>query len=201
MYHVANAWETDTHIHLVGCEIAEPLAHDPSAPEGLPEVPQIAMLRLEPYLTEWVFDREHGTITKTRLDDTIAEFPRIDVRRTGKPFRYTYLMRFADKATLAFDGVIRHDYLTGETVTHPWPAGWYGNEAVFCPKAGSDQEDQGYLVTFVVNDETGESEVHVVDVADMENEPVCRLSVPVRVPYGYHTWWVSADDLAQQRRD
>jgi hypothetical protein len=28
---------------------------------------------------------------------------------------------------------------------------------------------------------------------------VARVQIPVRVPTGYHTWWVTADDLAGQR--
>ena len=199
MYHVANAWQEDGVVRLVGCEITEPLAGDPTAPVDLAAAPAIANLRLEPYLTEWTFHLDTGTITKRRVDDHVAEFPKIDVRRTGQPFRYTYLMRFAPQETLAFDGVIRHDLVTGDTVTHAWPDGWFGGETVFCPKAGRTGEDEGYLVTFVVNEASGESEVHVVDAAHLDAPPVCRLSVPVRVPTGYHTWWVSADDLAAQR--
>jgi hypothetical protein len=28
---------------------------------------------------------------------------------------------------------------------------------------------------------------------------VARVRIPQRVPTGYHTWWVSRDDLATQR--
>ena len=199
MYHVANAWQEDGTVRMVGCEISDPLVDDPDSPTDRRTVPEIAMLRLEPYLTEWVFHLDSGTITKRRLNDEIAEFPKIDVRRTGRPSRYTYLMRFAQLETLAFDAVIRHDLTTATAVTHPWPDGWYGGETVFCPKQGTTAEDDGYLVTFVVHEETGQSEVHVLDAARLGDEAVCRLSVPVRVPTGYHTWWVPQAELDAQR--
>ncbi len=199
MYHVANAWQEDGTVRLIGCEVLDPLVDDPHAPADRRVAPEIAMLRLEPYLTEWVFHLDSGTITKRRINDEVAEFPKIDVRRTGHPHRYTYLMRLAPLETLAFDAVIRHDLVTGTTTTHPWPEGWYGGETVFCPKQGSTAEDRGYLVTFVVHEATGESEVHVLDAARVDDEPVCRLAVPVRVPTGYHTWWVPRQDLEASR--
>ncbi len=204
MYHVCNAWEEadddgNAVVRLVGCEIADPLASDPGNAPDLIDAPQIAMLRLEPYLTEWTFHLASGAITKRRIDDHIAEFPKIDVRRFGREFRYSYLMRFADRSALAFDGVIRHDRATGETVTHAWPEGWFGGETSFCPKAGATDEAAGYLVTFVVEEATGASEVHVLDAERLEDAPVCRLAVPGRVPAGYHSWWVGADELAGQQ--
>ncbi len=195
MYHVCGAWQEDGVVKLVGCEIADPLASDPGNSPDLPAAPQIAMLRLEPFLTEWTFHLADGTITKRRLDDQMAEFPRIDVRRIGQPFRYSYLMRFAERSELAFDGVIRHDRLTGETISHAWPEGWYGCETPFCPKQGATDEAEGYLVAFVAEEATGRSEVHVLDAARLEDGPVCRLAVPARVPAGYHSWWVPAEDL------
>ena len=199
MYHVANAWQEDGTVRLIGCEITDPLAVDPANPADLIDAPQIAMLRLEPYLTEWTFELSSGRITKRRIDDHVAEFPKIDVRVTGRPSRFTYLQRFADLPTLAFDAVIRHDLATGDTTTHEWPTGWYGGETSFCPRAGSTDEAEGYLVCFVVDEATGETEVHVLDAEHLTGDPVCRLSVPGRVPTGYHTWWVSADELAGQQ--
>ena len=94
------------------------------------------------------------------------------------------------------DGGIRHDRLTGATTTHTWPEGWYGCETPFCPKVGATDEAEGYLVAFVAEEATGRSEVHVLDAARLGDGPVCRLAVPARVPAGYHSWWVPAEDLA-----
>jgi carotenoid cleavage dioxygenase-like enzyme len=70
---------------------------------------------------------------------------------------------------------------------------------VFAPRLGSTAEDDGYLLTFVADEQTGESELHVMDAADAEREPVARVKIPQRVPTGYHAWWIPAADLARQR--
>ena len=70
---------------------------------------------------------------------------------------------------------------------------------MFAPREASVTEDDGYLVTFVVEEVSGRSECYLLDAQRLADGPVCRLAVPQRVPTGYHTWWVSADDVAKQR--
>ncbi len=200
MYHVVNAWQAeDGTVHLVGCRSTEPLDDDPLNTSER-RAPSLGMLRLETYLTEWVFDLNAGSLVATQLSDTMGEFPRMDNRSFGTPFRYSYVQQMAPLDTLAFDAVVRHDYASGREVEHRWPTGSFGGETVFCPRAGgTGAEDDGYLVTFVSDAETGASSVHVVDAAHLDAEPVCVLDVPQRVPAGYHTWWVSAAELDAQR--
>jgi len=50
----------------------------------------------------------------------------------------------------------------------------------------------------VAEEATGRSEVHVLDAARLGDGPVCRLAVPARVPAGYHSWWVPAEDLGDR---
>jgi carotenoid cleavage dioxygenase len=124
----------------------------------------------------------------------------MDNRMLGRPTRYSYHQRCAAAPTLMFDGVIKYDYGNGcSSVAHSYPEGWFGGETVFAPRDGARAEDDGYLVTFVVEESTGASEVHVLDAQRMADLPVCRLRVPQRVPTGYHTWWVTAADVATQR--
>ena len=70
---------------------------------------------------------------------------------------------------------------------------------VFAPRVGSKSEDDGYLVTFVVDEASGASELQVLDAAHVGEEPVARLPIPQRVPTGYHAWWIPSDELARQR--
>ncbi len=209
MYHVVNAWQSDeidgtdpsarNEVHLVGCRTTEPLEGDPQN-TSLRAAPSLGMLRLETYLTKWVFDLDAGTLRCEQLNETMGEFPRMDNRRFGAPSRYSYLQRMAPTATLAFDAVVGHDLATGVEVAHTWPEGSFGGETVFCPRAsGSGAENDGYLVTFVADAATGASSVHVLDAAHLDDEAVCVLDVPQRVPAGYHTWWVSEAELAGQR--
>jgi carotenoid cleavage dioxygenase len=90
-----------------------------------------------------------------------------------------------------------------------------GGEAVFVPKpkpgssgsndkeasqAGQGQleEDAGYLMTFVTDEASLQSELVIYDAASMASAPVARLRLPQRVPHGFHGAWVSAGHLAAQ---
>jgi carotenoid cleavage dioxygenase len=82
---------------------------------------------------------------------------------------------------------------------HEYPPGWYGGEAAFTHREGAAEEDDGALVTFVVNATTGASELYVIDARSFDAEPVARVPIPQRVPAGFHCRWVSAAELAAQR--
>jgi carotenoid cleavage dioxygenase len=197
MYHTVNAWEEGDEVVLVGCRIDRPFA-DGSADDE--DVPSIASLRLAPVFWEWRFDLTTGTTRERPLDDALAEFPRMDNRVLGRPSRYSYHQVCARRPTLQFEAVTKYDYGDGcSAVIHRYPAGWYGGETVFAPRSGSVAEDDGYLLTFVAEEVTGTSELYVLDAQRLDDEPVCRLAVPQRVPTGYHTWWVDESLLAGQR--
>jgi carotenoid cleavage dioxygenase-like enzyme len=196
MYHVVNAHEEGDTVVLRGCRMADPLAGDPSnahtAVAAGRTIPHLGHLRLEPVLWEWRCDLSTGTVTEGPIDDTVAEFPRINDQRMGQPVRWSWSPTFANRPTLAFDGLVRHDLTSGATTTWRHAEGWLGNEAVFAPSTDDRRtaEDDGYLVSFVTEEHTGASEVHVFDAADLGAGPVTRLGLPVRVPPGYHTAWV-----------
>ncbi|WP_211365580.1 carotenoid oxygenase family protein [Polyangium fumosum] len=194
MYHTINAWEEGDRIVLVGCKIDAPVAGDPQNPAR--EVPTIGFLRLEPNLYRWELDTKTGAVKESRLDDVLTEFPRMDNRALGRKTRYSYNPRLhASAPTLLFDGVIKYDYEAGTSTAFSYPAGRFGSEVVFAPRVGSKGEDDGYLVTFVVDEASGESEAYVLDAKDVTRAPLARVKLPQRVPTGYHAWWVPGSDL------
>ena len=75
-------------------------------------------------------------------------------------------------------------------------AGRYGGEAQFVPSgARRASEDDGYLVTYITDDQEGRSELAVFDAKSMSSKPVARVVLPRRVPYGFHSLWVPAAQL------
>ncbi|HEY9667994.1 MAG TPA: carotenoid oxygenase family protein, partial [Coleofasciculaceae cyanobacterium] len=95
-----------------------------------------------------------------------------------------------------FDGLIKYDLSNGTSQTHEFGEGRYGGEAVFAPRPGATTEDDGWLMTFVHDEASGASELVVVDAQDVAAEPVARVIMPRRVPYGFHGAWVSEEQLA-----
>ena len=60
------------------------------------------------------------------------------------------------------------------------------------------REDSGYLVTFLIDENTGTSECAILDAADITKGPICRLALPHKISSGTHSVWV---EHAQLRRD
>ena len=50
----------------------------------------------------------------------------------------------------------------------------YCSEAPFAPRVNAIDEDDGYLVSFVSDTNTGTAECVLVDAKDLEAGPVCR---------------------------
>ncbi len=59
-------------------------------------------------------------------------------------------------------------------------------------------EDNGYLLTYVHDEASGESELVVLDARTMAAEPLARVPLPQRVPYGFHGTWVPEADVQAQ---
>ena len=51
-------------------------------------------------------------------------------------------------------------------------------------------EDDGYLVTFVSNLNTGKGECAIFDARDIAPGPIARVILPDHVPTGTHAFWM-----------
>ena len=89
-----------------------------------------------------------------------------------------------------FDGVIKYDLNTNKSQTHEFGEERYGGEAVFAPHPDGQDEDKGWLITFVRDRNSETSELLIIDAQDVTSEPVARVLIPQRVPYGFHGAWV-----------
>ncbi|RVX17657.1 Carotenoid 9,10(9',10')-cleavage dioxygenase 1 [Vitis vinifera] len=58
--------------------------------------------------------------------------------------------------------------------------------SVFVPKGGSSEEDDGWIVSFVHNEDTDVSQVHIIDAQKFSSKPIAKITLPQRVPYGFH---------------
>jgi carotenoid cleavage dioxygenase len=147
-----------------------------------------------PHPHRWTIDLTRGSVKEERLDDVVAEFPRIDDRRNGLPFRYGYVGAALDDSgggAPKFDAVIKYDTRTGGRTVHHFKGKGCG-EAVFAPRHETAGEDDGYLMTFVYDPEIDGSEFVLLDAQNVATEPIARVRMPHRVPYGFHGNWVAA---------
>ncbi|KAM1022451.1 hypothetical protein ACFX13_044098 [Malus domestica] len=70
--------------------------------------------------------------------------------------------------------------------THMFEENSFCTGASFVPKQGGFEEDDGWLITFVHNDDTNISQVYVIETKKLSNEPVAKITLPCRAPYEFH---------------
>ncbi|MBU3751618.1 MAG: carotenoid oxygenase family protein [Mycobacterium sp.] len=176
VFHVANAYDTpDGSVRVQGVRYPELWRNDGGF--GASAV-----------LWEWTLNLQDGTVTERQLDDRAVEFPRIDDRLAG--MAATYAVSVSDAA------LVRYDLNTGSSTEHRFgteetPGG--PGEAVFVPSPnGPADESNGWYLTFVFDPAHDSSELVILDAADLAAEPVARIRLPRRVPYGFHGNWISS---------
>ena len=84
---------------------------------------------------------------------------------------------------------MKHDLETGQSWRVDLPDGRYGSEAPFAPRIGATEEDDGYLVSFITDENTGRSECVLIDVRRFEEGPVARIALPHKLCSGTHAVW------------
>ncbi len=132
----------------------------------------------------WTIDLAAGAVTESQLDDRGIEFPRIDDRLAGMPARYT--------VSVAGDRLVRYDLREGGAVEHRFGSGRPG-EAVFVPSAaGTADESNGWYLAYTYDETRDGSDLVILDASDFAGRPVAKVSLPRRVPYGFHGNWINA---------
>jgi len=142
----------------------------------------------------WRIDRARGGVRSTPLDDVIAEFPRIDARREGRPYRFGYVAaRDAtpdDDRLPVFSSIRAYDHERRTMQTRRFPEGSGAGEPLFLPRTADAAEDDGWVVTLVYDAACKASAFYILDARDIAGEPVAVVHLPHRVPYGFHGNWV-----------
>lgn len=193
--HFLNAYEEGDEVVMDGYFQEEPTPKPLDDPDGY------GMLRayvdehsFRSKLHRWRFNLADGTTREQRLDERILEFGMIDQRVAGRRHRYVYSTT-AKPGWFLFNGFVKHDLDTGESCEVMLPEGRYASEAPFAPRTGSTSEDDGYLVSFVTDENNGTSECILIDCKRFAEGPVCRIALPHKISSGTHAHWAGRASL------
>lgn len=145
-----------------------------------------------PSLWRWTIDLRRGVVGTEQLDDAPQEFPRIDDRHRTGSYRYvcTIAMDCAI-GSLSGPALLRHDLLRRTTETHDFGPGHEAGEGVFVPRGPLAAEDDGWILTYVLDRRTGRSDLVVLDAGDFTGEPVAIVHLGSAVPGGFHSTWLT----------
>ena len=186
-------------VEINSCYIFHPLnAYD--APDGtvvLDAVRHEKMFDVErrgpneglPTFDRWILDPQTAKAKQERIDDRPQEFPRMNESLLGHKHEFGYFAGIANVFTQA--DLIKQNLAKRTTqVRHDGNNFGYG-EPVFVPRENSKLEDDGYVMALRHNTDTDLSDLVVLDAQDFVGEPVAVVSLPVRVPNGFHGNWVA----------
>ena len=179
-YHPMNAYDADDGTVIVDiCRYDVMFARDILGPAG----------DCLPTLYRWTVDPVRRTVRQEQLDDRTMEFPRVASSVSTRRHRYGYGAGVGEGFSAG--DLIKHD-LDKETVeVHALGPGRGSSEPDFVARNDAVSEDDGWLMSYVYDAATDRSELIILDARDLTAEPVARVLLPQRVPFGFHGNWIS----------
>jgi carotenoid cleavage dioxygenase-like enzyme len=148
-----------------------------------------------PSLHRWTVDLPTRRVTDEPLEDRPLELPRVDPRRTGRASRYGYAVALdpaGDDDNDFAPTLLQVDLERGRTTEHDVGAGRVPGEATFVPASEAAAEDEGWVLSLVLDQATDTTELLVLDTTDFAGPPVATVAIPARVPVGFHGAWFPA---------
>jgi beta,beta-carotene 9',10'-dioxygenase len=122
-----------------------------------------------------------GTVTSERLLEEPMELPRINYGRCNeRPYRYVWGVGYASGW---LDRIVKADVLEHSSTI--WEEdGCYPGEPVFVASPEAQREDDGVLLSVVLDGRSGNSFLLVLDAASLHE--LARAEVPHHIPFGFH---------------
>ncbi|PNS92599.2 hypothetical protein POPTR_018G043000v4 [Populus trichocarpa] len=154
---------------------------------------------------EWRLNMETGEVKERNLTGTLLsiEFPMINPNFNGVKNKFGYaqtvhglasatsgMPKFGGLAKLYFEETANKEWEESEghikVEYHEFVGNTFCTGAAFVPKEGWLEEDDGWIITFVHDEDTDTSKVYIIDTKNFTSEPVAKITLPCRVPYGFH---------------
>jgi carotenoid cleavage dioxygenase len=192
-FHVMNAFDTPD--GKVVCDMMKypvaPLFPLPNGRRSSEQSPVSTLVR-------WTFDPKGSSrrFSETPLDDHPGEFPRLDERFTGLPYRHGYFqagaVTDAGEGRPARNGLAHIDHASGDVTLWRPGSGDYCGEPVFVPLHPTAHEGEGFLLSVIFRAATQCSDLAVFDARRVADGPLALAHLSHRVPAGFHGNWRDA---------
>ena len=122
------------------------------------------------------------------LLDRPCEFPVTQFAPDADPLTYLTVHRpGADVRRDVFGCIARLNLRSGELVEADCGEHRYPSEALYA--ADAIAPERTWVLSLVYDGNTDTSEVWIFDADRLEDEPICRLGLPEKIPLGFHGTW------------
>jgi carotenoid cleavage dioxygenase len=141
-----------------------------------------------PSLVRWTLQRQPTTAHSHVLDAAPRTFSTSNSRRAGASHRFLW--------TVGSGAVHKHDLLAGTRQSHDFGGGRHPGQQVFVADPDrSGIEDGGWLIGFVHDETTHETELVVLDADAIERPAVALARMPRRIPTSSHGTWIPTKQI------
>ncbi|RCV20525.1 hypothetical protein SETIT_4G062800v2 [Setaria italica] len=215
-YHLFNCFEDENEVVVRGCRILVSiipsdryradkskwygrafLQPDKDSEDFDPSLDVI--LFSHPY--EWRLNLESGTTNEGYItsEKVAMDFPVINDKFIGIRNKYGYaqvvdslatsktgLFKFKMIAKLHFDMPDKENKQFISVQYHDLKEEQFCSGVQFVARESGIDEDDGWVVTYVHEEGTNISQVYIIDAKRFSEEPVAKITLPQRVPYGFH---------------
>ncbi|KAJ7523621.1 hypothetical protein O6H91_18G056000 [Diphasiastrum complanatum] len=193
-FHLWNAWEEDKQeIVVIGSCMTPPDSIFNESEEEFRSV-----------LCEIRLNMRTGSSTKRNLASKKLEAGQINLKYLGRKSRYAYLAIAQPWPKISGIAKVDLQSQSRDAVVATFMHGQdcYGGEPFFVPRSEDHigaAEDDGFLLTFMHNEKTGQSELLILDASlPCSLELLASVKLPSRVPYGFHGTFLTSKNLAEQ---
>jgi beta,beta-carotene 9',10'-dioxygenase len=141
-----------------------------------------------PELTRFRLRLADRSVSRERLAEDGIELPRINYERCNeRPYRHVW--GNANGPSGWFERIVKVDVADGATLSWSQP-GCYPGEPVFVAHPQAEHEDDGVLLSVVLDADAGRSFLLVLDAGDLSE--VARAQAPHHIPFGFHGMFASS---------
>nr|BAF31899.1 putative 9-cis-epoxycarotenoid dioxygenase [Cryptomeria japonica]BAF31917.1 putative 9-cis-epoxycarotenoid dioxygenase [Cryptomeria japonica]BAF31919.1 putative 9-cis-epoxycarotenoid dioxygenase [Cryptomeria japonica]BAF31920.1 putative 9-cis-epoxycarotenoid dioxygenase [Cryptomeria japonica]BAF31921.1 putative 9-cis-epoxycarotenoid dioxygenase [Cryptomeria japonica] len=191
-FHLWNAWEeNEDEVVVIGSCMTPPDSIFNESDAALRSV-----------LSEIRLNLKTGKSSRRQLAPMNLEAGQVNRNKLGRKARYVYLAIAEPWPKVSGIAKVDLEAESPERVVGKieYKKGCYGGEPFFVPRTSNPEapEDDGYVLTFMHNEETWQSELLILDAKSPTLEPVASVKLPSRVPYGFHGTFITSQELDQQ---
>ncbi|CAJ1973892.1 unnamed protein product [Sphenostylis stenocarpa] len=201
-FHIINSFEDGHEVVVRGCRSLDSLIPGPD--------PSLKECEWLSRCYEWRLNMETGEVKEKDLcgaNVVYMDFPMINGNFIGMRNRYAYTQivdpiasstqdapKYGGLAKLYFEESCTQFSMGNKEQAekpirvecHMFGKNTFCSGAAFVPRDGGLEEDDGWIIAFVHNEDINISEVHIIDTKKFCGEMVTKITLPRRVPYGFH---------------
>jgi carotenoid cleavage dioxygenase-like enzyme len=176
-FHHVNSYEEADEVVVDLCTFADAQVVEDLYLERLREGKPVAPAHVERFR----ITPGDGTVTSERLLDEPLELPRINYMRCNeRPYRYVWGVGIGSGW---LDRIVKGDVVQRRSIV--WSEdGCFPGEPVFVASPDGREEDDGVLLSVVLDARSGRSFLLVLDAHSLDER--ARAEVPHHIPFGFH---------------